>query len=123
LNYEREQFDLVFLSELGTLPSFLVVGKESYDTNILIDEGTRLFPPTLLQKVLEARQDALEAGKALAFELGTACGFHIFRVTEAVLKQYWDNASGATRPRLQTIGSFVKEMGIDRSATPKFWSL
>ena len=111
LNYERNQFKTVFLSELSTLPSFLVVAKESYDVNLLIDEGTKLFPASLLKKAPEAVPDAMETGKALAFELGTACGFHVFRVTEAVLKRYWDDvSSGAKHPNLQTIGSYAAEM-------------
>lgn len=93
------------------MPSFLVLGKESYDTNSLIDEGFRLFPSALTDKAPEALLDAMEAGRALAFELATACGFHIFRVTEAVLKRYWDHESGGiTRPKLETIGNYAAEM-------------
>ncbi len=108
---ERDQFKTVFLAELSILPSFLVAGKESYETNFLIDEGTRLFPSSLSTKVPEAIPDAKEVGKALAFELATACGFHIFRVSEAVVKRYWDHVStGAKRPALETLGSFASEM-------------
>jgi hypothetical protein len=111
LGFDRDQFKTVFLSELSTLPSFLVAGKESYDTNLLIDEGFRLFPQSLPLKAPEAVHDAMESGKTIAFELATAAGFHIFRVVEAVLKRYWDHvSSGAPRPKLQTIGNFATEM-------------
>lgn len=106
-----EQFKTVFWSELSTLPAFLVSGKESFDTNTLLEEGYKLFPASLGQKVPEAIADALQAGRALAFELATACGFHSFRVTEAVIKRYWDQVSkDAARPKLETIGNYASEL-------------
>jgi hypothetical protein len=111
INHNKEQFRTVFMSELSTVPSFLVGAKESYDVNTLLDNGHKLFPAALLSKVPEATRDAQEVGKALAYELATACGFHIFRVTECVIKRYWDFVSGgADRPRLETIGNYSKEM-------------
>lgn len=108
---ERDQFKTVFLAELSILPSFLVAGKESYETNFLIDEGTRLFPASLSAKVPEAVPDAKEVGRSLAFELATACGFHIFRVSEAVVKRYWDCVSKEqSRPSLETLGNYASEM-------------
>lgn len=106
-----EKFKTVFLSELSTLPSFLVAGKECYDTNTLLEEGHKLLPSSLIQKAPEAIPDVMQAGRALAFELATACGFHVFRATEAVIKRYWDQASGGSeRPRLETIGSYAVEL-------------
>jgi hypothetical protein len=108
---QRDNFRLVFLSEISTLPAFLVGRKESYETNSLIDNGVQLFPSSLPQKVPDAIADAKEVGKALAFELATACGFHIFRVVESVLRRYWDVVSkNADRPRLETIGNYAAEM-------------
>jgi hypothetical protein len=119
LNHNKDRFKTVFLSELSTIPSFLVVGKEGYDTNALLDEGHKLFPAALRTKVPEAITDAREVGKALAYELATACGFRTFRVTECVIKRYWDSVSGGVdRPKLETIGSYAKEME-DRSIGDK----
>ena len=86
LKYKRDAFKPVFISEVSILPVFLVMEKEGYDINLLIDDGKKLFPAALALKVPEAVRDALEIGKAIAFELPTAGGFHIFRVVEAVLK-------------------------------------
>ncbi|WP_148233809.1 hypothetical protein [Aurantimonas manganoxydans] len=106
----RDQFKMVFLSELNTIPTYLVTGKESFDVNLLIDAGVGLFPRTLLVKAPETERDAMQAGRALAFELGTACGFHVFRVTESVVRRYWDEVSGSPRPNLETLGNFAAEM-------------
>jgi hypothetical protein len=120
IKYKRDQFKTVFLSELSTLPSFLVTSKESYDTIQLIENGVSLFPPSLLRKAPETQSDAMEVGKALAFELATACGFHAFRVTESVVRRYWDKVSnGKSRPALETLGNFAAEMEKQSIGEPK----
>ena len=122
IHHSREQFKSVFFAELSVLPAFLVTGKEGYDVNTLIDEGQKLFPALTLSKCPEADKDMREAGKALAFELATSCGFHIFRVTESVLKRYWDHVSdGKDRPNLQTIGSYAKELESKKLGDKKIW--
>jgi hypothetical protein len=106
-----EQFRLVFLSEMSTLPLFLVQKKENFDVPLLIDQGTGLFPASMTVKVPESAADAMQAGKALAFELGTACGFHVFRVMECVLRRYWDQVSGGKPlPKPPTIGKLAADM-------------
>jgi len=109
------QFKLVFLSEISTLPVFLVQPKDNYDVSLLIERGAGLFPPTLLKKAPEKAPetafDAGEVGKALAFQLPTACGFHTFRVLESVLKRYWDvSTSGDPRPEPATIGKIAADL-------------
>lgn len=107
----RTEFKNVFLAELSILPAFLVSEKEGYDLNTLTDKGYKLFPASLSQKCPEAYPDMMAAGKTLAFELATACGFHIFRATETVLKRYWDSVSdGKPRPSLETIGNYAKKL-------------
>mgnify|MGYP006433379783 CR=1 FL=1 len=108
---QLQRFLTIFMAEIGTLPVYLVSRKEGYDVDVLIDSGTRLFPEKLISKVPEAESDSKEAGKALAFEVATACGFHVFRVTEAVVRRYWDHVSdGKERPHPQTLGKFASEM-------------
>jgi hypothetical protein len=108
---KRDQFKTVFMAELSILPSFLVSQKEIFDVNLLIESGISLFPKNLIDKVPETERDGSEAGRALAFELGTACGFHVFRLVEAVVRRYWDEVTnGASRPNLQTLGNFAAEL-------------
>lgn len=107
----KHVFKTVFLAELATVPSFIVTAKAGYDINKLIEIGTVIFPGNLSEKVPEALTDAKEAAKALAFELPTSCGFHVFRVIESVLKRYWDEATGGKqRPKLETLGSYAKAL-------------
>lgn len=117
---KSNEFKLVFMAELGVLPSFVVTRKEGFDTTILIDSGERLFPKSLLEKAPETSIDASEAGKALAFELATSCGFHCFRVVEAVVRRYWDEVSGgATRPKPETLGAISAAMSERRIGDDK----
>jgi hypothetical protein len=108
---KKATFRTVFLADLSVLPIYIVSKKDTYDVNRLIEEGIKLFPPTIMTKAPEVEKDAAEAGRALAFELATACGFHTFRVTESVVRRYWDHISaGKPRPSLETLGTFVAEM-------------
>lgn len=107
----RDAFRDLLIAECSTLPSYLVSRKEGYDMDVLVSSGGSLFPSSLAYKVPEALHDADQAAKALAFELATACGFHLFRLTESVVKRYWDTVSdGAERPKLQTLGTYAGEM-------------
>jgi len=107
----RDHFKPVFISEISTLPVFLVSPKDNYDVTLLIEHGAGLFPPMMLAKAPDAAFDAGEVGKALAFNLPTACGFHTFRVVECVLRRYWDAVTdGETRPAPQTIGKMAADL-------------
>ena len=111
VNHQREQFRTVFLAELGTLPSFFVTQKPPYDTHVLLDSGEGLMPSDLPQKVPEAVFDAKEAAKAVAYELGTACGFHAFRVLESVVRRYHSKLSGGqAQPKQRNLGVYIRAL-------------
>jgi len=113
-------FKTVLVSELGVLPSYFVNQKGAYDTLTLLQGGTMLFPAKLLAKVPEAKFDALEAAKALAFEMGTAAGFHIYRCLEAVLRRYWSHVSnGHAPPKVRSVGVYVAALEKNKLGDPK----
>lgn len=105
------RFKIAFLAELGTLPTYFVSQKGSHDTLTLLEQGWRLFPDDLEEKVPEAMFDAAEAGKALCYQLPTACGFHVFRATEAVLRRYYTHVTGGKpQPKVRNIMVYVQAM-------------
>lgn len=115
-----KSFKLVFLSEMSGIPAFLVTRKENYSTDHLIDNGLGLFPANMVTKAPETLEDAQEAGRCLAYERNTACGFHTFRVVEAVVRRYWDAvAKGKPRPKLETLGKMAAEMNDAKLGDPK----
>ena len=113
LQNAKDQFKTVFMAEVSIFPAYLVTQKAAHDTLLLIEDGVKLFPQNLLAKAPETKFDADEVGKALAFELSTACGFHAFRVVEAVLRRYWDEvSSGKKRPEPETLGTMAGQLEI-----------
>jgi hypothetical protein len=116
------RFRTILLSELATFPTFLVSTKGGYDVDKLIENGASLFPHDTWAKVPEAFKDAQEAGRCLAFEMFTACGFHTFRVVEAVVRRYWDAVAGVRpRPVPETIGKIAGQMAQSELGEEKVW--
>jgi hypothetical protein len=74
-----DEYKIALLAELGVFPSYFVTQKGAFDTLSLLDYPQALFPADLKDKVPEAMFDIAEAGKALAYDIPTSCGFHVFR--------------------------------------------
>ena len=56
----------------------------------LIFGAEKAFPEAVVQKLPpQCIKDVQEAGKSIAFDLPTACGFHIFRALETVVLMYF----------------------------------
>jgi hypothetical protein len=105
------QFKTALMAELGVQPSYFVSPKQGYDTLALLDNGLALFPAALPVKVPEAVFDLNEAGKAMAFELGTACGFHLFRGVESVVRRYYGELTGgAAKPKQRNLGVYIRAL-------------
>jgi hypothetical protein len=88
------KYKIVLQADLSVLHSYFVTQKGGYDTLSLLAFGEYLFPPELVSKVPEAIFDGREAGKCLAYEMPTACGFHVFRAMESVLRKYYASVTG-----------------------------
>jgi hypothetical protein len=69
--------ETIINAELGVADSYYVTRKAGYDTSVLISNAEVMFSKDLPQKVMLAIPDIRESGKCLAFELGTAAGFHV----------------------------------------------
>jgi hypothetical protein len=105
------RFKIVLQADLSILHSYFVTQKGGFDTISLLAFGENLFPPDLGMKVPEAIFDCREAGKCLAYELPTACGFHVFRATESVLRKYYLQVSGSkVPPKVRNIGVYLNAM-------------
>jgi hypothetical protein len=114
------RFKIVLLAELGVMHSYFVTQKGGFDTFSLLAFGENLFPSELALKVPEATFDAREAGKCLAYELPTACGFHVFRATESVLRKYYMQVTGSTvGPKVRNIGVYLNAMKQKRVGDDK----
>lgn len=111
LNNAARKFDDILKAELAVIDAYFVTKKGGYDTLALVTNAAVLFPQSLRVRAPEAVDDILEAGKCLAFELGTSAGFHTLRACESVLRRYWDHVtSGTPRPKNRNIGAYLKKM-------------
>jgi hypothetical protein len=55
--------------------------------------------------------DVSQAGKALAYGLPTAVGFHLFRATESVLRRYHSHVTGGKAPpKIRSIVIYVRSI-------------
>ena len=114
------EYKIALLSEFGSLATFLVTQKGGFDTATLLWRGEALFSEDMGDKVPEAIFDAKEAAKCLAFEVSTAAGYHLFRVTEAVLRRYYSHVTGGKPPpKHRNIGVYLRSMRSAGVGDPK----
>ncbi len=120
LNGLIAQFEPVLTGELSVADAYYVEEKPPYSTVRLMTEGECLFPPDLADKVPEAVADMKEAGKCLAFELATACGFHTMRAMECVLRRYWSTVTkNKPHPRQRNLGVYLNKLEEGGHGPPK----
>ena len=120
IKHNYSNYKTALLAELGVLNSYFVTQHGGYDMHSLLNMGELLFPPDLLQKVPEAISDVREAAKSLAFEVPTACGFHVFRATESVLRKYHSHVTGgAAPPKVRSMGVYLNSLKIAKKGDAK----
>lgn len=111
VTYALNTFETILKAELAAADAYFVTPKRGYDTLSLISEGEVIWPPDLYQKVPSALDDVREAGKCIAFELGTAAGFHILRAVESVLLCYWKEVTNNKPvPANKNIGNYLNQL-------------
>lgn len=87
--------------------------KGGYDATALIEYSEVLFPRELGVKVPECIADIRWAGKCIAFELGTAAGFHLLRALETVVLAYRKHVIPGNpdpNPNNRNFGQYIKDM-------------
>ena len=103
------EFETVLTAEMNVGHAFLVTKKRGFDTSDLINHAEVIFPPEMQSVVPEAIEDMRAAGRCIAFDLGTAAGFHVMRATELILRRYFDRvAPGLDRPKTNNIGDYLR---------------
>ncbi|MGH1445760.1 MAG: hypothetical protein ACRBBO_06910 [Cognatishimia sp.] len=106
-----DKFEAVLQGDLSTGNFYAVLPKGAYDTTTLTTDGVKALPAGLELKCPGTEFDANEAAKCLAFELWTACAFHLYRIVEAVLAKYWSQVSnGAEHPDNRAMGKYLQLM-------------
>jgi hypothetical protein len=93
---DLSRFQAALSEEIRQLPFYFVSPRGSLSIDHLVDGasvGYRTATLGLLDDFI--RQEIDEAGRSLAFERATACGFHILRSVEIAIKGYLHAATGS----------------------------
>ena len=114
-------FEAVLMSEMAVADAYMVTDKAPYSTIKLATGNAGLFPADVALKVPAVMDDLDSAGKCLAFELSTACGFHIMRALEAVLLRYTEVLTGTvvTKAKQRNMGAYLRLLGQHAVGDPK----
>lgn len=92
------RLEALLAQELDAMPIWFVTARRAYSVDVLINNAEKIFDQDVIS-LLSARsvKDIREAGRAIAFELPTAAGFHSVRAVEGVARGYYA-AIGGLRP-------------------------
>jgi len=118
-----EMFEAEFARECRRLNVFTVTRKGIYDLRELIEHPEQKFSQSIIALLPDKTiKDLRQAGRALAFEMPTACAFHICRAAESVIIAYCQALTGKPWPHKQRDwGKYILELE-NHSAPPQITS-
>ena len=91
------ELESVLGNDMPGIAAYLVSKKGIFDTEELIEHAENYLLPDIRSNLPEqAKVDLREAGKCLAYELATACAFHLWRAVETVMEAYYLRLTGKT---------------------------
>ncbi len=91
----KNWFEQCFEREYRYLDVFTVTPKGIYDTRLLISKPEEKFPIRVRAMLPQQTLDDLkQAALCFAFDIPTACAFHICRATEALMLAYYEVLAG-----------------------------
>jgi hypothetical protein len=106
-------FEASLDDELWRLHTYMADAVAAYSFDRLIGTADTVFPEEYrLNKLIpeQALGDFRSAGRCLAFDLPTACGFHSFRAADAMLRKYYAHFVAGTAPKkkIRDWGSYIR---------------
>lgn len=112
-------FQGLLFAELSDCDLYFISPKRAYQMQKLIFSAEDVLSE-LSKKMLsqECKNEIQEAGRCIAFDLPTACGFHIFRAVETVVLMYFPaiNVPVPTKPGEKNLGKYIdllEKNGVD----------
>ena len=112
----------VLRNDMPGIAAYIVSKKGIYDTDDLIAHAEKQLLPEIVKDIPErAKADLQEAGRCLAYELATACAFHLWRAVESVMGEYYTYLSESTFKEdeiARNWAAYIKALG-DKGADPK----
>src|ERR1700730_3510083 len=128
IRWAAEKFEASLEIELRDVDTFYVRPVGIYSTSALLTRAEEMFGENrhLLPDV--TIKQIKEAGKCLAFSLGSAAAFHLFSALEYVLREYYDKLSGgAPPPKNPSMGAYLGELsklpGVEKKLLAALWQV
>ena len=113
--------ETVLAAELNNFDTYFVSQKGSFSTPDLIEHAEIMLPDATRNHLnATAIDDFRQAGRCLAFNLGTAASFHIARATEAVIRSYYALVLGnLPAVRVRNWGAYYKHLSTNQRTSKK----
>jgi hypothetical protein len=91
-----EKFEHALAAELNRAPTYVAGKRGIYSTYDLAENAQDIFSDSLRTSIpVSAQNEFASAGRALAFDLGTAAVLHTLRAVEIMLRNYYEIYAGA----------------------------
>lgn len=116
-----KEFQTVFQADLRTIAAYQVAQKGAYSIEKLVESAEEAFPPKSLSKLTnEVISEIREAGRCLAYDIPTACGFHMLRASELVIHDYYVAIlKPAKKDKLPDWGTYIDKLRHSSDAHAK----
>jgi hypothetical protein len=96
---------------MAEMTTYFVPKRGIYAVAALAETAHESFPGDLLQFIPEKTQvDWRSAGRCMAFNLLSACGFHVARAVEGTMEAYYQLFSGKPGKTLRSWDDYHKEL-------------
>lgn len=130
INSRISAFKSVFAAECRDVDVYSVGQISIYKTSALVSDGAGVIPVDTRDRLAtEALTEFNSAGKCLAFDLPTACGFHALRGLELVMDAYLASF-GVDTKSMKSWNDYIRAAerlssaaGEDRRPSPKVTSM
>lgn len=112
INSYVDSFETMFHQEGATTNVFAVTKKGIFELDSLIASAVESLPPVIVSRLsADAVHNINAAGRCLALDSPTACGFHILRAVESLMRDYHFKLTGAALAvKSRNWGAFIKEL-------------
>ncbi|MFC3225850.1 hypothetical protein ACFOGJ_01320 [Marinibaculum pumilum] len=105
-----DEFRSVFSAECRIIDVYSVEEISIYNTSRLVSKGSDIIPRQILSHLPDNVVSEFDnAGRCLAFELPTACGFHSLRGLELVMEKYIQHF-GRSIKSLKSWNDYIREI-------------
>jgi hypothetical protein len=109
---QASKLQTILQGEMAVQAVYHIWPKRMYDINLLTSNAISMFSTDVATFFTDdEKYDIEQAGKCLAFEVPTAAAFHLMRLTESVVRRYYQSVVGTSPPvKMRNWGTYIKNL-------------